>query len=85
MKEFIGIVHQDEGSALGIHFPDVPGCVSSADALDDLSANAQEALALHFEDTKMVTPRTLSEIEKDPAVAAELAEGGVSCARIILG
>ena len=43
MRHFIAIVHKDAGSAYGIQFPDVPGCFSAADDLDDLAAAASEA------------------------------------------
>ncbi len=76
MKQFIGIVHQEEGSAFGIQFPDVPGCFSAADDIDDLTANAQEALALYFEDEDMIVPRPLSELQKDSSVIEELTQGG---------
>jgi hypothetical protein len=33
MKYFYAVVHKDEGSAFGVHFPDLPGCFSAADDL----------------------------------------------------
>lgn len=34
MKPYIGIVHQDPGTAYGITFSDAPGCFSAADSLE---------------------------------------------------
>ena len=74
MRHFIGIVHKDEDSAYGISFPDVPGCFSASDTLEDLVKNASEALALWFEDEPMVEPRGLDEVVDDAAFK-EAAEG----------
>jgi predicted RNase H-like HicB family nuclease len=75
MRYFIGVVHKDPDSAYGIEFPDVPGCFSAADDLDDLSRNASEALAFWFEDAPMVEPRDLDALRQDPDVAQAMASG----------
>lgn len=49
MTHYIGIVHHDSGSAWGIVFPDLPGCVSAADRFEDLPAMAEAAVALWLE------------------------------------
>jgi predicted RNase H-like HicB family nuclease len=49
MRFFNAVVHKEEGSAFGIHFPQLPGCFSAADRREDLIPNATEALALWFE------------------------------------
>ena len=46
MKPYIALVHKDLESAYGVSFPDAPGCFSAADTIDDLFANAAEAIAL---------------------------------------
>lgn len=73
MKQFIALVHKDEGSAYGVSFPDLPGCFSAADDYADLIKNAAEALALWFEDDALVEPRDIEAIRAE--VADELAEG----------
>lgn len=77
MTVFIGVVHKDEDSAYGIHFPDAPGCFSAADTFEDLPRMAAEALALWSEDAEPVTPRSLDAIRQDPEVAGELKQGAV--------
>jgi predicted RNase H-like HicB family nuclease len=71
MKPFIAIVHKEPGSAYGVTFPDAPGCFSAADEMDDLFANAAEALALwveglHEEGSSAPEARDLSQIKADP-------------------
>lgn len=50
MKYFYAIVHKDEGSAFGVTFPDLPGCFSAADDMEDVVPNAVEAMELWLED-----------------------------------
>ena len=74
MRYYHAIVHQEADSALGVHFPDLPGCFSAADTIDDIIPNASEALALWFEDAETEVPP--SSIEAIRAQAAnDLAEG----------
>ena len=75
MREYIAVIHQDEGSAYGAHFPDIPGCYSAADDLADLKKNCQEALALFFEGSAAPEARSLAEIKADPEVKKDLADG----------
>ena len=75
MVHYIGVVHQEGESAFGIHFPDVKGCFSAADNLNDLLPNATEALALHLEDEALPEPRDIAALRADTDVAADLASG----------
>ena len=76
MRYYFGILHKDAASAYGVHFPDLPGCVSAADDLQNVLANAAEAVALYLEGEQDVPSRDLSDIQKDENVQRELAEGG---------
>jgi predicted RNase H-like HicB family nuclease len=49
MKTYFAIVHEDEGSAVGVVFPDLPGCFSAGDTFDEAIANAGRALKLYAE------------------------------------
>lgn len=75
MPTYLAIVNQEPGTAFGIHFPDVPGCISAADELADLPALAQEALALHLEGEELPSARSLAALKADPDVQAELTDG----------
>jgi len=41
-------VHHEPGSAWCGQFPDLPGCFTAADSLEDLPAAAQEAVYAHY-------------------------------------
>ncbi|QQN73892.1 type II toxin-antitoxin system HicB family antitoxin [Croceicoccus sp. YJ47] len=71
-------MHKDPDTAYGVAFPDVPGCFSGADKLDDIAGNARQALALWFEDAPEVDPRSLEDIREQ--VAPQL----VDCAFLML-
>ncbi len=46
---FAVVVHKDEGSSYGVTVPDLPGCISGGDTLDEAFASVQEAILLHLE------------------------------------
>jgi predicted RNase H-like HicB family nuclease len=49
MDRYIALIRKEEGTEYGVDFPDVPGCISAGNTLDEAFDNAAEALALHFE------------------------------------
>jgi predicted RNase H-like HicB family nuclease len=74
MRSYYGVVHKDNDSAYGVHFPDLPGCFSAADSLDDIVAQAGEAVSLYFEgNDDIITPSSLACV-RDVA-AGDIAEG----------
>lgn len=73
MQYFYALVHKDSDSAFGVEFPDLPGCFSAADRIEDLLPNACEALELWFDDAEEVEPRRIDEIRE--VVAGDLAAG----------
>jgi predicted RNase H-like HicB family nuclease len=43
------VIHKEKGSAYGVTVPDIPGCFSAGDTLDEAFANAREAIFAHLE------------------------------------
>jgi len=77
MTHYVAIVEEEEGKAVGVWFPDLPGCVSAGDTLDEAMINAAEALELWAEamveyGAKIPPPRSLTDLKKDPEVAEDL-------------
>ena len=77
MPHYVAIV-EDAGpdKAIGIWFPDLPGCFSAGDDVDEALRNAEEALALYAEaeakeGRTLPSPRTLSTLRDDPAAASD--------------
>jgi predicted RNase H-like HicB family nuclease/predicted RNA binding protein YcfA (HicA-like mRNA interferase family) len=78
MAHYIAII-EDAGPehAVGVWFPDLPGCTSAGDDIDEALRNAPEALELYAEsfeaDSKpLPRPRTLTELKNDPAIADDI-------------
>jgi predicted RNase H-like HicB family nuclease len=78
MTHYVAIV-EDAGAdkAVGIWFPDLPGCFSAGDDIDDALRNAHEALALYAEaeaqeGRTLPSPRTITALKSDPAVLSDL-------------
>jgi predicted RNase H-like HicB family nuclease len=70
---------EDEGPdyAIGVWFPDLPGCTSAGDTVEEAMANAQDAIALYLEDfpeegRPYPAARTVAEIRNDPEYAEDL-------------
>ncbi len=74
--KYLAIIHKDDDSSYGITMPDFPGCFASAESLEDIEKNVQEALELWAdgEDFEPITPLSMEEV-------AELDEtkGGTLC------
>ena len=43
------VIHKDEGSSYGVTVPDLPGCFSAGDTLEQAIDCAHEAIMLHIE------------------------------------
>jgi predicted RNase H-like HicB family nuclease len=78
MAHYIAIT-EDAGPdhAVGIWFPDLPGCFSAGDDIDEALHNAPEALELYAESLEkdgkpLPAPRTLTQLNADPEVADDI-------------
>jgi predicted RNase H-like HicB family nuclease len=74
-------VHKDPDSSFGVMFPELPGCFSAGETLDEALVNAGEALAMHIEGMEedgeeVPLPLPIEIIVSDPRFA-EAREGGV--------
>ncbi len=72
MPHYVAII-EDAGpeKAIGIWFPDLPGCFSAGDDVEEALRNAQEALAL-YADRNLPRPRSISALKSDPIVVDDL-------------
>ena len=79
---YIAFIHKDPDSVYGVSFPDVPGCISAGDTLDEALSNAAEALAGHLalmraDGDRVPSPRDRADVEKDASLADELADASI--------
>jgi predicted RNase H-like HicB family nuclease len=78
MTHYVAIVEEEEGKAIGVWFPDLLGCVSAGDTLDEAMLNAADALelwagAMIESGQKIPPPRSLNDLKADAEVAQDLA------------
>ncbi|WP_153111533.1 type II toxin-antitoxin system HicB family antitoxin [Propionivibrio limicola] len=65
-------IHKDDGSVYGVTVPDVPGCYSCGDTVEEAISNAKEAIYAHIEtllelgDKPEVKCSSLETLLKDP-------------------
>jgi predicted RNase H-like HicB family nuclease len=73
---YIAFIHKEPDSAYGVSFPDMPGCFSAGDTIDEAARNAVEALSGHVRmleaDGDVVpSPRDFDAIMTDPDLAED--------------
>ncbi len=71
MRYPIAIEPSGKATAYGVVFPDLPGCFSAGDTLDEAVTNSKEAANLWIEEQldeglKIPSPSSLEEIAKKP-------------------
>jgi predicted RNase H-like HicB family nuclease len=78
MTAYVAIL-EDAGpsTAAGVWFPDLPGCFSAGDDIDEALRNAGEAIAAYAEalaqeGRALPAPRSLSALRNDPEVASDI-------------
>ncbi len=77
MTHYVAIVEEEPGRAVGVWFPNLPGCFSAGDTPDEAVLNAQEALGLWaeamLEDGQNIpSPRSLTELRGDAEIARDI-------------
>jgi predicted RNase H-like HicB family nuclease len=82
MTSFIAILEKEENTLWGVHFPDLPGCVTAGSTADEAASRAQDALRIYMEtmapDETMPSPRNLEELKGDPEIAGLFASGAIA-------
>ena len=74
--KFPVLIHKEEGSAYGATLPDIPGCFSAGDTLEEAMDNVQQAVELYYDGEDELVLPSPSPIE-DLMGAGVYAEGGV--------
>jgi predicted RNase H-like HicB family nuclease len=74
---YVGLFETGVDGSVSVFFPDVPGCVSGGDTLDEAHRSAIEALMLHLDGVPRPQARSLVDLLGDPTVRADVAAGCV--------
>ena len=78
MAHYVAIIeYAGPDHAVGVWFPDLPGCTSAGDDIDEALRNAPEALELYVEALQedgqpLPRARTLTELKADPEIVEDI-------------
>jgi predicted RNase H-like HicB family nuclease len=79
MRSYVAIISKEPDSVWGVHFPDLPGCTSAGETMEEAVENAGKALRLWAEDeTALPAASTLDRLRKRADVREDLASGGMA-------
>lgn len=64
------VIHKDKDSSYGVTIPDIPGCFTGGDTLEEAVANVQEAVAAHLEgEARIPAPSAIETHRPNPDYA----------------
>lgn len=86
---YVAVIEKDPDSAFGVWFPDVEGCFSAGDTLEEAVANAATALRQHTEalesaGRRLPAARNADEVLRDKDVKKSIRVGAVLFAVTLL-
>lgn len=79
---YVAVIEKEPDSAFGVWFPDVEGCFSAGDTLEEAVANAAAAMRQHVEAIESAgrnvpSARSIDEVLQDEDVAGAVETGAV--------
>jgi predicted RNase H-like HicB family nuclease len=81
-RHYIAVIHKDQDSCFGVHFPDLRGIYTAGDTLDEAVEEARELLSFAAESweedtgTAFPEPRSIDALRADPSFLED-AENGI--------
>jgi len=81
-QRYVAVIEKDPDSAFGVWFPDVEGCFSAGETLDEAIANAAQALRQHceaLESAGQSSPeaRSIEDLQRNKEVRSAIKSGAV--------
>lgn len=61
MIYYVAVIEKEDNSSYGIYFPDILGCITGGDMIDEAVNNAPKALEMHLRNT---TPPKASDLQR---------------------
>lgn len=82
LPHYVAVIEKDSDSAFGVWFPDVEGCFSAGETLEEAVTNAGAALRQHVEafesaGRKVPQARSVDQVRRDKDVKKSVAQGAV--------
>lgn len=83
MPQYVAIIEDAGLDDVSLWFPDLPGCISGGDDVDEALESAPDALEFYAQELaedggQLPPPRTLDELKADPEFADDLAKHTVA-------
>ena len=83
MAQYVAIIEDADPDVVSLWFPDLPGCISGGDDLDEALESAPEALAFYAQELiadgrQLPPPRTLDQLKAEPEFADDLSKHTVA-------
>ena len=80
--QYVAVIEKDADSAFGVWFPDVEGCFSAGETVEEAVANAAAALRQHVEAVESAgrnvpSARSIDDVLRDKDVAESIETGAV--------
>ena len=77
MAQYVAIIEENGPEDVSLWFPDLPGCISGGDDVDEALESAPDALEFYAQELaedgrQLPPPRTLDELKADPQFADEI-------------
>jgi predicted RNase H-like HicB family nuclease len=77
MPHYVAIIEDSGEDDVSLWFPDLPGCISGGDDVEEALECAPEALAFYAQEltedgSELPTPRTLDELSTNPEFADDI-------------
>jgi antitoxin HicB len=84
MPTYIALIREDADGVFHVSFPDIPGLITAGDDLDEAIEEAEDALTDAAEDwtnpdgsAGLKPPRTIEQLQSDPAFAVASEEADI--------
>ena len=79
---YVAVIEKEPGSAFGVWFPDIEGCFSAGETIEEAAGNAAAALRQHAEaiesaGQRVPAARALDDVLRDEDVATSIEAGAI--------
>lgn len=83
MVQYVAIIEDADPDSVSLWFPDLPGCISGGDDVDEALENAPDALEFYAQELaedgrQLPPPRALEELRANPEFAEDLGKHTVA-------
>ena len=75
MRHYLAMIKMEPNLIYVLNFPDLPGCLATANDWNEIPAKAQAAMDAYFSETPLIEPRPLNKLHGLSEVRAAVMRG----------